>query len=107
LCSADHQIDRNPPGSVRYQKTELIIKPGKSSYVLNLSPNERNTAPGAVLLHDSIGVVMPISINWGTIAPTVSIPWPGLQMNISCIISLKAGWNTIETSKNQMLLRHP
>ena len=57
--TADHQIDRNPPGSVRYQKTELVIKPLKTSYQLLLSPNERNTAPGAIQLHDSIGVVMP------------------------------------------------
>ncbi len=57
--TADHQIDRNPPGSVRYQKTELIIKPQKTSYQLNLSPNIRNTAPGAVQLPDSLGVVMP------------------------------------------------
>ncbi|MCK4989474.1 MAG: alpha-L-rhamnosidase, partial [Bacteroidales bacterium] len=55
----DHQIDRNPPGSVRYQKTELIIKPQLTSYQLLLPPNERNTAPGAVQLHDSIGVVIP------------------------------------------------
>ncbi len=57
--TADHRIDRNPPGSVRYQKTELIISPQKTSYQVRFSPNERNTAARAVQLPDSFGVVMP------------------------------------------------
>ncbi len=52
-------IDRNPPGSVRYERTELYIDPLQKHYELKLAPNARNTAPGAVQLPDSFGVVLP------------------------------------------------
>ncbi len=57
--TADFHIDRNPPGSVRYQKTELIIGPQKTTYQVTLPLNERNTASSAVQLPDSLGVVLP------------------------------------------------
>jgi|WetSurSiteA1Bulk_404760.scaffolds.fasta_scaffold00478_7 alpha-L-rhamnosidase len=54
-----NRIDRNPGGSIRYQKILLPVEPGKTRYVLNLPPDARNTGPAAVLLHDSLGVVTP------------------------------------------------
>jgi alpha-L-rhamnosidase len=55
----DWKVDRNPGGSVRYQKALLPLTPGKEEYILNLPPDERNTGPAAVHLPDTIGVVIP------------------------------------------------
>lgn len=56
---ANNEIDRNPQGSVRYQKTQLIVNPQESSYHVLLPSNKRNTGSKAVQLPDSFGVVMP------------------------------------------------
>jgi alpha-L-rhamnosidase len=53
------QIDRNPGGSVKYQKVLLPLSPGTREYILNLSPDVRNTGPSAIHLPDSVGVITP------------------------------------------------
>jgi alpha-L-rhamnosidase len=52
-------IDRNPGGTIRYSEMELPVYPGQESYTLNLIPDKRNTTGAAVLLPDSLGVVLP------------------------------------------------
>ena len=52
-------IDRNPGGTIRYQKVALKdIQQGKELR-LQLSPDKRNTGPKAIALPDSFGVIMP------------------------------------------------
>jgi len=53
------KIDRNPGGSIRYQETQLDVRPGKSNYQIKLTPDERNTNERAVALPDSFPVIMP------------------------------------------------
>ena len=53
------KIDRNPGGSIRYQETQLDVRPEKSSYQIELMPDERNTNERAVALPDSFPVIMP------------------------------------------------
>ena len=57
--SGANQIDRNPGGTIRYQKVLLPIKPGKTSYILVLPEDKRNTGPSAIRLPDSVGVITP------------------------------------------------
>jgi hypothetical protein len=51
--------DRNPGGTIRYAETKLAVKPGQQNYTLKLQPDKRNTTGAAVLLPDSLGVVIP------------------------------------------------
>lgn len=53
------KIDRNPGGTIKNSETKLIVKPGQLTYRLNLIPDKRNTTGAAVLLPDSLGVVLP------------------------------------------------
>ncbi len=53
------RIDRNPGGTIRYQKVLLPLEPGKTKYVLNLPPDSRNTGPAAIQLPDSFGIITP------------------------------------------------
>ncbi len=55
----NNKVDRNPPGTVRYQTVKLPLTKGKFKYLLNLPPNKRNTEPRAIQLPDSFGVIMP------------------------------------------------
>ena len=57
--SGIERIDRNPGGSVRYQRVLLPVKPGITKYTLNLPENLKNTGPAAVHLPDSFGVITP------------------------------------------------
>jgi alpha-L-rhamnosidase len=52
-------VDRNPGGTIRYQKVELPLVPGTENYLLELPPDKRNTNPPAIALPDSFGVIMP------------------------------------------------
>jgi alpha-L-rhamnosidase len=52
-------IDRNPGGTIRYQKVKLAISPISVNYTLILPPDKRNTNPPAISLPDSFGVIMP------------------------------------------------
>jgi hypothetical protein len=53
------KVDRNPGGTIRYSETKLAVNPGQLTYKLNLFPDKRNTTGAAVLLPDSLGVVLP------------------------------------------------
>ncbi|MEQ8239325.1 MAG: sulfatase-like hydrolase/transferase [Cyclobacteriaceae bacterium] len=53
------RVNRNPPGSVRYQELMVAVKPGKRSYQLEIQPDKRNTLPKAIALPDSFPVLMP------------------------------------------------
>jgi hypothetical protein len=53
------KIDPKPGGTIRYAETKIAVFEGQRTYVLKLTPDPRNTGPAAVLLPDSLGVVMP------------------------------------------------
>ena len=57
--SGQNKIDRNPGGSLRYQRVLLALEPGINKYILNLPKDDRNTGPAAVHLPDSLGVITP------------------------------------------------
>jgi len=57
--ASDGKVDRNPGGSIRYQKVILPLTPGENEYVLNLLPDTRNTGAAAIHLPDTIGVITP------------------------------------------------
>lgn len=52
-------IDRKPGGTIRYNRVKLAVNPRQEHYILNLPPDKRNTSPPAIILPDSMGVVMP------------------------------------------------
>ena len=57
--SAPFTIDRDPPGSVRYQQVVQSIDPNKSVYQIKLPSDPRNTGESAVQLPDSFPVIAP------------------------------------------------
>ncbi|MDP4210489.1 MAG: alpha-L-rhamnosidase C-terminal domain-containing protein [Bacteroidota bacterium] len=57
--AAPNKIDRNPGGTIRYQKIILTDIPVNSKFTLNLKADKRNTNPPAVALPDTVGVIMP------------------------------------------------
>lgn len=57
--SGINRIDRKPGGTIRYHRVVLPVQPGKTRYIAEIPPDERNTGPAAVRLPDSIGVVTP------------------------------------------------
>jgi alpha-L-rhamnosidase len=54
-----NSIDKNPGGSIRYQRVLLPVRPGKNKYIISLSPDPINTRPAAVHLPDSFGIITP------------------------------------------------
>ena len=52
-------IDRNPGGTIRYQKLLVADIPVQKEFTLKLTADKRNTSPGAVALPDSFGVISP------------------------------------------------
>ena len=54
-----NKIDRNPGGTIRYQKIVLPVTPSKTEYIIQLQADKRNTTNAAVSLPDSFGVIMP------------------------------------------------
>jgi alpha-L-rhamnosidase len=53
------EIDPSPGGTIRYAEIKLPVSASRQNYTLDLTPDKRNTAAAAVLLPDSLGVVMP------------------------------------------------
>ncbi len=53
------RINRNPQGNIRYQAYKLAVSPEKTTYLVELPPDERNTKPQAVALPDSFPVLLP------------------------------------------------
>jgi len=52
-------IDRNPGGTIRYQKLRVADIPVQKEFTVKLLADKRNTSPGAVALPDSFGVITP------------------------------------------------
>lgn len=52
-------IDRTPEGTIRYQKVVVDTVPTNRPFVIAPQRDRRNSNPPAILLPDSIGVVMP------------------------------------------------
>jgi Bacterial alpha-L-rhamnosidase. len=80
----DGKIDRNPGGSLRYQKVILPLTPGKEEYVLNLPPDSRNTGPSAIHLPDTIGVITPFRYAEIENCPESIMPDDIIQRAVSC-----------------------
>ena len=57
--AAPQTIDRNPGGSIRYQKTKLRVSQPNTPIVLSLPANKKNTSPPAIQLPSTFGVIMP------------------------------------------------
>ncbi len=57
--SGTNTIDKNPGGSIRYQEVTLENPPNNHALTVTFPPNKRNSSPPAILLPDSIGVIMP------------------------------------------------
>lgn len=55
----DGQVNRNPQGTIRYQKVKVPVSPDKSNYKLSIKPDKRNTKSVAISLPDSFPVLMP------------------------------------------------
>lgn len=53
------KIDRNPGGTIRYQEIQLEVTPKVTEYQVSIVPDERNTNELAVILPDSIPVLLP------------------------------------------------
>ncbi|WP_282117091.1 family 78 glycoside hydrolase catalytic domain [Cellulophaga baltica] len=54
-----NKVDRNPGGTIRYQKVVLNGLSVDKKMDLNLTPDKRNTSGAAILLPESMGTVMP------------------------------------------------
>jgi alpha-L-rhamnosidase len=52
-------VDRNPGGTIRYQKVKLAVTQKITAYTVKLPADKRNTNPPAVALPDSFGVITP------------------------------------------------
>ncbi len=52
-------IDRNPGGTIRYQRVLLRLIPGINEYKINLPIDKRHLNPAAIHLPDSFGVITP------------------------------------------------
>jgi alpha-L-rhamnosidase len=52
-------VERNPTGTIRYQRVTLIPQKGKNKHLLNLKRDIRNTNHLAIALPDSFGVITP------------------------------------------------
>lgn len=57
--TADGNINRTPPGSVRYKMIKLPLKQGHHSYQPLIPPDKRNTGSNAILMPADIGEVFP------------------------------------------------
>ena len=57
--TGENKIDRNPGGTIRYQKVHLINMETEKPHHVELPAVKRNTCPPAIILPDSFGVIMP------------------------------------------------
>ena len=70
----DGKVDRNPAGSTRYREYRLKLLPGTQTYRIKNLPDSRNTSPGAVLVPDYIGELLPfryVEVEFSDPAPRV------------------------------------
>lgn len=52
-------VNRNPHGSIRYSRYQIIPKSGWNTYIVTIKPDKRNTGSQAILMPDYIGEVTP------------------------------------------------
>lgn len=55
----ESRIDRNPGGTIRYQKIKLNALKANDTLSLELTPNKKHTHPPAIQLPNSFGVITP------------------------------------------------
>ena len=58
-CLSDGRVDRNPGGTIRYQRYVLGLMKGEHTYRIKIAKDQRNTGPAAVLMPGYIGEVLP------------------------------------------------
>jgi len=74
VLAAPTAIERNPGGSRRYRRMLQRVRPGCGDYRVAITPDQRNTSPGAILMPPEVGEVMPFRycelVNYpGTLVP--------------------------------------
>ena len=57
--AADGSVDRNPGGTIRYQRHILDLMKGTHTYRIKIPQDKRNTGRQAVLMPDYVGEVLP------------------------------------------------
>jgi len=55
----DNGVDRDPGASIRYQRIKLVLDSNEEEYEIKLLANKRNTSGAAIILPDTLGVIMP------------------------------------------------
>jgi len=53
------RIERKPPGTIRYSKYKLALRPGTHTYQITIKPDQRNTGSAAIKMPGYIGEVTP------------------------------------------------
>lgn len=101
--ASDGKVDRNPGGSIRYQKVILPLTPGKNEYVLNLLPDTRNTGPAAIHLPDTIGVITPFRYAEIENFPEDMMPEDVIQRAVTyCFDDSASSFTSSDTILNQV-----
>lgn len=57
--NSNNRIDRNPPGTIQYQRLELDLKSYTNGSPVPIPPNSRNTGPGAIKMPEDLFEVYP------------------------------------------------
>jgi alpha-L-rhamnosidase len=57
--STTNTLDRKPAGTIRYQQVTIAAPPVGQQFTLRLPRDKRNTSGQAILLPESVGVIMP------------------------------------------------
>ncbi|CCG99683.1 alpha-L-rhamnosidase [Fibrella aestuarina BUZ 2] len=52
-------VQRKPPGTIRYRRLILRLRPGTHTYPVPIPPDKRNTGPKAIMMPGYIGEVLP------------------------------------------------
>jgi alpha-L-rhamnosidase len=59
LSADNRSLDSKPGGTIRYAKVKVPVKPGKYEYLLQFTPDVRNTLPIAVPMPKEYPVILP------------------------------------------------
>lgn len=59
ILDKNGDIDRKPPGKIRYAQYFLVLQKGTHTYKLNIHKDDYNTRPAAIKMPDYIGEVTP------------------------------------------------
>ena len=77
--SGEDILDKNPPGSIRYRETRLEVGKGVRMVEAAVPADPRNTRPGAILMPDNIGEVLPFRY-CEVVAPGVNLAEDSVMM---------------------------